>query len=95
MLVRATQLVFYGLKRRRPGTEFEISSADEFSEKCMDWVGEPPKGWVPLSKRKKVNPAEVKQPHGIVAPVDVAIASKPTTYAEIQTGHSSGDVEVI
>lgn len=38
--VRATQLGYFGLVRRKPGQEFEIQSESEFSKRWMARVGE-------------------------------------------------------
>lgn len=96
MKVRATRMVYYGLQRQRPGSVFEINSAEEFSENSMHWVDAPPRGWVPKNK-KAAGLADVVQPHNIV-PIGVPAndAEAPTSYVEIQKrGTSSGDTEVI
>lgn len=38
MRVRATQLGYYGMERRRPGTVFTIKSEKDFSDKWMERV---------------------------------------------------------
>lgn len=38
MLVKATRLGYYGIKRRKEGAVFRIKSENEFSEKWMEKV---------------------------------------------------------
>lgn len=52
MKVRATQMVYYGHKRRRVGEVFHIKSEKEFSKESMEKVG----------KGKKADPTPEPEP---------------------------------
>lgn len=61
--VRATKMVYYGLKRRRPGTKseiFEIKDEKEFTPNCMEPVGWKTKAMIAEEKAAPVAP--VAQP---------------------------------
>jgi hypothetical protein len=57
--VRATKMVYYGLKRRKPGEKselFEIKSEAEFTPSCMEPVGWKTKAMIEAEKQAPVEP---------------------------------------
>lgn len=79
--VKATKMVYYGLKRRRPGTKseiFEIKDEKEFTPSCME-----PVGW----KTKAMIAAEKEAAAAPVVP--------PAADPEAESGEGSEGEEVI
>lgn len=54
LVVRATRMGWYGLRRRREGEEFEIEDEQQFSKNWMVWVkGPSPKVAVAVDIKNK------------------------------------------